>query len=53
MTSAGGGTLRAITASTPVGLYTVTGNTIVNFSYTTSTSTGSITGFFFLESATI
>lgn len=46
------GILRAITASTPVGLYTVSGNTIENLSYTTASSTGSITGIYNLVSAT-
>lgn len=47
------GTLRGITATTPTGLYTVTGNTIENLSYTTTTSTGSITGIYNLSSATL
>ena len=47
------GTLRAITASTPTGLYTVTGNTIDGLSYTTTTSTGSITGIYNFASATL
>ena len=46
------GTLRGITANTPVGLYTCTGNTITNLSYTNVTSTGSITGIYNLSSAT-
>jgi hypothetical protein len=53
MTSAAGGTLRAITASTPTGLYTCTGNTITNLTYSNPTSTGNITGIYNLASATL
>jgi hypothetical protein len=47
------GTLRAINATTPTGLYSITGNTIENLSYTTTTSTGSITGIYNFLSATL
>jgi hypothetical protein len=54
ITNAGvSGTMRAIIASTPVGLYTCTGNTIQNLSYSTATSTGSIDGIYNLASATL
>ncbi len=50
--TAASGIMRGIFATTPVGLYTVTGNTIDGMSYTTLTSTGTINGIYNLSSAT-
>ncbi len=54
ITNAGlSGTMRGIIATTPVGLYTCTGNTIENLSYSAATSTGSIDGIYNFSSATL